>query len=569
MNFKIKKIILIFLFLLYLFSSTPVLGDPGNNRVSSHAQHQMTPTLSYQKTSNSYTPHDPINVIGNANFKTEGFTGNGTIDDPYIFENYIIANDTAPLITIQKTDAYFIIRNNFLDGIDKVRGGISLTNASNGVIENNTVVNAIRGIYIGSSGINPSNITVTDNTFKNNEGGISGGSFYNCNYTNNKIFDNTENGISFSGCSGNIISNNTIHDNGKYGIYIKNSTDTLVMNNSIANNKAGIFISTGERITIYNNTIMGHIGQGFAGIGVGVNLGSSSSNLTSNTILNNTKGIDLYGIDPSNVSKNIVVHNNYSIYIGSPAKHSITENIFYYSGTKDVAGIDLGPGTTSYFKWNDFIGNVLSRDDCQVYPRVGSYFSENYWDDWTCPDADTDGIVDIPYPIPPGELTDASPLTSPHNDIPVNLHLLSRPRLLYPKYSYATLREELKGTITVKWCSVTDFSGHNVSYTLYYSTKWNESETVWEELATDLTTPEYEWDTTSIEIEHSCVMKVVAVCSEGLASEYLLINDEFKIDNRTTAADTDGWSFSILALTLCLLVVASRRKKSKYAIIQT
>lgn len=524
--------------------------------IDEYTQQQMILSTSSQKISNSYTPHDPIDIYNDNDFKTVGFTGNGLFDDPYIFENYTITNDSWPyLISITNTNAYFIIRNNIFDGIDRNREGIELLAVPNGVIENNTIVNTENAVNIEGS---CSYITINGNIIKNSYRGIGGDLYncYDCNIRNNIIFNNTQNGIWPQGVfSRIIISNNTVYNNGGTGIYIRddNGLDIQVMNNTVVNNARGIYITTyigdatNKDITIYNNSIIGHSG-------VGVYIRSSSGNLTSNTILNNAKGIELTGSGTNIISKNIVGSNNYSIDVGGSG-HSITENTFYSEGGHIYI-------TASYLnvKWNDFIGHELI-EDAQAYASTGD-FSENYWDDWTCPDADADGIVDNPYPLS-WSINDASPLTSPHNDLPANLHLLSRPRIIYPKES----EEEFKGSITVKWCSVTDFSGHSVSYNLYYSfdPQSNESETVWEELATDLNTAEYEWDTTSIDSESKCALKVVAVCSEGLTSEYWSYNS-FKIDNRETEADgesTDGWSFTMLTLSLCLLVFASRRKRRK------
>lgn len=117
------------------------------------------------------------------------------------------------------------------------------------------------------------------------------------------------------------------------------------------------------------------------------------------------------------------------------------------------------------------------------------------------------------------------PLFFPQNIQKMSLlfftHFLTRPRILYPKLegyvNGSRIAEKLKGTITVKWCPVTDSSGHSVSYTLDYS---DNEDGPWEELATDLTTPEYEWDTTTIEDKLDVYLKVVAECSEGLTSVY-------------------------------------------------
>lgn len=561
MSFNKKKIILIFLFVLYLFSLTSVPGNPVNNQVSLQSRHQMDTTKCYQKIRNSYTDIEPIYITNNNSFTPEGFSGSGTDTDPYVLENCRITNNTEPnLIWIINTDAYFIIRNNFIDGINKSPTGIYLSKVTNGVVEKNTIINTNQAIH---SAWNSNNNVITNNTIKDNNDGITASYSHNSTYTYNKIFNNTGDGIYFREnlqarryLEGNIISNNTIYDNDGDGIYIECGTNNLVINNSVVNNEGGVEILDGEKNTIHNNRIIGTEGGLYIGNDFTKKfLFYASSNITSNIIMHggglsiNSWG-DFVAEGPNNVSKNIIIQNKIGLSVDSP-NYTITENIIY---SNDEVGISLWHHTSGVIvKGNDFIGNLIEADSQAYDAGSSNIFSKNYWDDWTCPDADADGIVDNPYPLLGGY--DASPLTTPHNDIPVNLHLLSRPRLLYP-----TGGEQLEGTITVKWCSVTDFSGHSVSYTLYYS---DYEKGPWEELATDLTTSEYEWDTTTIEDDWSSwlYLKVVAECSEGLTSEYSLIHgDSFEITNPEAA---HGWSFAILALTLCLLVFASRRKKRK------
>ncbi|MFX0205901.1 MAG: nitrous oxide reductase family maturation protein NosD, partial [Candidatus Hodarchaeota archaeon] len=341
MSLKIKKLILLFLFLLFLSSSTPVHGDTRNNQVGLQAQPQIEPTIYDPKTSNFYTDIDPIYITSNASFIPEGFSGSGTSTEPYVLENCRITNNTEPnLICIINTDAYFIIRNNFLDGINKSPIGIYLSNVINGVVETNTIVNTRQGIHsVGNSNSN----VITNNTIKDNKHGITASSSHNSSYTNNNIFNNTGSGIYFEelyqptrALSGNIITNNTIYDNDGDGIFIECGTNNLVMNNSIMNNFLGIDIIDGEQNTIYNNTIIGNKGGLAIGNGLtDVFLLYASSNISRNTIMHNEEGLAIYSYGqfesergPNNVSKNIIIQNGDGLYVGS-SNYTITENIVY------------------------------------------------------------------------------------------------------------------------------------------------------------------------------------------------------------------------------------------------
>ncbi len=58
----------------------------------------------------SYITHSPITITSNADFVSQGFSGNGTAEDPYVIEGYNITT-TGDCISIQDTDVYFIIRD--------------------------------------------------------------------------------------------------------------------------------------------------------------------------------------------------------------------------------------------------------------------------------------------------------------------------------------------------------------------------------------------------------------------------------------------------------------------------
>ena len=88
-------------------------------------------------------------------------SGSGTENDPYIIENVYLdgLGDIAPTpgkihsencITVEESEAYFIIRNCFLinAGPDEYNSGIYLRTVKNGVLFNNTIVYCHEGIYV-------------------------------------------------------------------------------------------------------------------------------------------------------------------------------------------------------------------------------------------------------------------------------------------------------------------------------------------------------------------------------------------------------------------------------------
>ena len=109
-------------------------------------------------------------------------------------------------------------------------------------------------------------------------------------------------------------------------------------------------------------------------------------------------------------------------------------------------------------------------------------------------------------------------------------------------------------------CSVTDFSGHSVSYTVYYRERYDIDDKFysgnWTVVVNGLTETEFKWDTSKLRDDALFSLKVVAECSERLTSE-------FTATAGSKPWRSPGWSFAMVALTLCLLVFASRRKRSK------
>lgn len=93
--------------------------------------------------------------------------GSGTEDDPYILENKYINAMDGHGITIKNTTDYWIIRNSHIaNTCEDNNYGIYVENASNGVIQSNTIDNCYVGIWIENS----SDITVMGNLLSNSQG---------------------------------------------------------------------------------------------------------------------------------------------------------------------------------------------------------------------------------------------------------------------------------------------------------------------------------------------------------------------------------------------------------------
>jgi len=86
------------------------------------------------------TSHPSINITCNADFIGQGWSGDGTPDDPFLIQNLDITSNVT-CIRIAATTAYFIIRDCQLESFwDEDYGlgydAVQLHNVSNGALEN-------------------------------------------------------------------------------------------------------------------------------------------------------------------------------------------------------------------------------------------------------------------------------------------------------------------------------------------------------------------------------------------------------------------------------------------------
>lgn len=225
--------------------------------------------------------------------------------------------------------------------------GIHLEYANYNNIVNNYISNCISAIYLRLSSNNTivfNNVESINNNLSTNYGLVLIVS--NINTVAHNTISNTSIGMYFIQSINNIFSYNILTNDTEHGIFLEYATNTNIAYNHISNGEVGIsFDLYSNDNTIYNNTIINNL--------KGINISRSSKNAFFNNNINN----NMYGITFFYVSKNNVIFNNNFI-----------------NNTTQVADQDYSNC------WDD-----------------GSH--GNYWSDWTSPDANNDGIVDIPYSI--------------------------------------------------------------------------------------------------------------------------------------------------------------------------
>lgn len=198
----------------------------------------------------SLTSHNPIYINKNSDFtKQNGIvSGRGTINNPFIIENWSIDASSNNGIVISSTTAHFIIRNCYIYNGSKGDNdffGITLSNVINGFVEHNKIVKCLFGIYL----IRSNNITISNNNCNKNSNGIRLWDHSQKNLIlNNTCNFNSNTSINLGyKCNNNVISNNTCILN-KKGIEIGMNSGYNIIYNNIFNNSINHGGSTSKNI---------------------------------------------------------------------------------------------------------------------------------------------------------------------------------------------------------------------------------------------------------------------------------------------------------------------------------
>lgn len=302
------------------------------------------------------------------------------------------------------------------------------------------------------------------------------------NITTNQVCNCIHTGLVVESSDDNMFSHNDLFKSGLDGVLLNKSDNNDFQGITTRNStQHGIAVVDSDGNTFNQSIVYGNGDDG-------VHFGGSSAlnNLTSSLISFNRLGAELVGNSMGNRLRNSTLLNN--------TEYGLVLN---------------GSSTLNEGKWNAFFSNNKNSGS-QAYDGGSSNpISYNFWDEWTSPDAEPDGIVDVPYAIDgSAENEDPYPLAIP--SIGTTVHYLLPISIISPS-------EEgyLYGDLTVEWSSTYDTLGHTVNYTLYYSPT---SSVGWTVIADDLHTTSYVWDTTMVP-EGEYLLRVVANCSEELSVE--------------------------------------------------
>lgn len=325
---------------------------------------------------------DKIEITKNSDWiilKDDGIcTGSGSILDPYIVQNLIINGDgTGNCISIKNSNVVFIIKNCtiFNSGSQTTNAGIYFENVQNGKITNSNCTANENGIYLLSS----SSIEIKNNYASNNDRiGIRLEHSNNNLISDNTVRDNPHGGIHVvdSSCtiSGNRVNNNDdseifvfyshhsiISENIADEITIYNSDYTTISENEV-NDNYGIFLLCSNYSEISDNIL---VHNNFEGI----RISDSKNNEISGNILNgNSRGITLYNSKKNAITENTFINNFWGIYVENSKENQLTSNVFNYN--------DIGIYLDSNSICNKVSDNEFTENGVDVQDNQALCFSE-------------------------------------------------------------------------------------------------------------------------------------------------------------------------------------------------
>ncbi|MGC8913841.1 MAG: right-handed parallel beta-helix repeat-containing protein, partial [Thermoplasmata archaeon] len=345
------------------------------------------------------------------------------------------------------------IRGNLLLS-NKTGSGIGLHDCRYCTVEDNRMLSKYGGGISLWGGLSSCTThTITNNTINGKE------IIYIKNETNFVLHNNDSGEIIIANCSNFTIehirdplapiyiryaSNGIIRESIIRRVYVDCATNISIFNNSII----GDFVGTGlTRCKIENNIFPKHVKQFFPpGYHLWHRISFTNPNncsFTRNTILHEEvptdNGVSVNGGVNFTIEENIISACNYGLSLTDSQNNKIVRNtvlncsngmsVSYFGGNlfeENIIANCTMWGINNSIRWlngrNTFIHNMFIDNGMLGHSQVldngvstcTNDYNYNYWNDWTTPDKDNDGIVDIPYPIEgEADLEDRYPLAHP------------------------------------------------------------------------------------------------------------------------------------------------------------
>ncbi len=200
-------------------------------------------------------PHSPIRIYSDLDFESQGWPGNGTIDQPYVISGYsIVHSDTCIIIT--GVTVRYVIRNCELINTNLQVPSAGIVSDSPGIVEDCNIT-APFGIYFTGPNNTIRNCRMTDCWT-----GIRIDNAHNSN-VNGNVINSVEQGIFNVQSTGCLFDQNTV-DDCSMGIRVS-GPNCIVMRNVITNAIWGMQIDE-PNILVQNNTLVENQLSGYSAL---------------------------------------------------------------------------------------------------------------------------------------------------------------------------------------------------------------------------------------------------------------------------------------------------------------
>jgi nitrous oxidase accessory protein len=287
--------------------------------------------------------------------------GNPVLDGEDKYELLTISGKNIIIKNIQFRNAGYSALNDF--------ASIKLIDASNVLVEGNTIIKSYFAIHISNSSyctIRNNNISGTPKSEQLSGNGIH---LWKCDHAlieNNHVQGHRD-GIYFEFVTESIIQNNVSERNIRYGLHFMFSHSDHYIGNTFRNNGAGVAVMFSKKVIMERN----HFEENWGPAAYGILLKEiSDSYIVNNVFQRNTVGIYMEGSSRMDVQKNAFKNNGWAIKVQA----SCLDNNFHQ---------------------NNFNGNSF---DIATNGSVSlNKFYYNYWDKYDGYDINKDGIGDVPY----------------------------------------------------------------------------------------------------------------------------------------------------------------------------
>ncbi len=286
---------------------------------------------------------------------------NPVLDGENKYEILLISGKNITVKGIQFRNSGYSSMNDF--------ASIKLVDATNVILENNTITGAYFAIHIS----NTTYATVRNNSITGSPRSeqLTGNAIHlwKSGYAlieNNHVQGHRD-GIYFEFVTFSTIRNNLSEKNIRYGLHFMFSNDDNYINNIFRDNGAGAAVMYSHKVLMEDN----HFEKNWGSSSYGILLKDiTDSHIEHNFFITNSVGIHMEGSNRIEIEKNTFRENGWAIKVQA----SCEDNNFHHN---NFTGNSFDVGTNGSISLNNFYNN--------------------YWDKYEGYDINKDGIGDVPY----------------------------------------------------------------------------------------------------------------------------------------------------------------------------